>query len=144
MTPAIFGSYNWTIPNTPSIECLVRISDASNAAVNDVSDTTFTIDGGVSVEDLNSGIPEEYALFQNYPNPFNPSTSIKFSLPEATNVTLTIYNELGQKIGEFVNSRLEAGNYSYQWDAGNNASGLYIYELRADKFISIKKMMLLK
>ena len=89
-------------------------------------------------------VPIEYALEQNYPNPFNPSTMIKFSVPEATNVTLTIYNTLGQKVTELVNTKLEAGRYSYQWDAGTVATGMYIYELRTDKFVSVKKMMLLK
>jgi hypothetical protein len=83
-------------------------------------------------------------LEQNYPNPFNPSTTIKFSLPEATNVTLRIYNTLGQKVDEIVNTNLEAGWYDYQWDAGNIATGIYIYELRTDKFISVKKMIFMK
>jgi len=89
-------------------------------------------------------VPSSYSLEQNYPNPFNPATTIKFSLPEATNVTLTIYNALGQKITELVNTKLEAGRYSYQWDAKNVATGIYIYELRTEKFVSMKKMILLK
>jgi hypothetical protein len=89
-------------------------------------------------------LPTVYALEQNYPNPFNPSTTIKFSLPEATDAVLTIYNALGQKVAELVNSRLEAGHYSYQWNAQNVASGMYIYELRTDKFVSVKKMVLMK
>ena len=88
--------------------------------------------------------PREYALEQNYPNPFNPSTNIKFSLPEATEVTVTIYNTLGQKVTELVNGKLDAGKYSYVWNAGNVATGMYIYELRTDKFVSVKKMLLLK
>jgi hypothetical protein len=90
-------------------------------------------------------IPVEYALEQNYPNPFNPSTKIEFSIPEdVSNVTLTIYNALGQRVAELVNSKMEAGKYSYLWNASNLATGLYIYELRTDKFVSVKKMMLLK
>ena len=69
-------NYNWTIPNTPSTQCLVRISDVANASINDVSDSTFTIADLVSVDDLKSGIPEEYDLYQSYPNPFNPSTKM--------------------------------------------------------------------
>ena len=88
--------------------------------------------------------PIEYALEQNYPNPFNPSTTIKFSLPEATEVTVTIYNTIGQKVTELVNAKLDAGRYSYQWNASNVATGMYIYELRTDKFVSVKKMLLLK
>jgi hypothetical protein len=90
-------------------------------------------------------IPAVYALEQNYPNPFNPSTIIEFSLPEDVgNVKLSIYNALGEKVAELVNSSLTAGKYSYQWNAKNVATGMYIYELRTDKFVSIKKMLLLK
>ena len=141
---AVFGHYNWTIPNTPSAQCLVRISEVDNAIVNDVSDNTFTIEDIVSVDDLKSGLPEEYDLYQSYPNPFNPSTTIKFSLPEAADVSLNIYNTLGEKIAQLVGSKLEAGCYSYQWNAGNVATGIYIYELRTDKFVSVKKMLLMK
>jgi hypothetical protein len=139
-----FGSYNWTIPDTPSEQCLVRISDVNNAAVNDISDNTFTIEEPVSVEDLKSGIPDEYGLSQNYPNPFNPSTTIKFSLPEETIITLTIYNILGEKVTELFNGKLDAGFYSYKWNAYNVESGIYIYEFRTEKFVSLKKMILLK
>ena len=89
-------------------------------------------------------IPFEYLLEQNFPNPFNPSTVIKFSLPEETNVTLKIYNLLGEKITELVNDKLEAGNYSYTWNAQSSASGVYFYELRTEKFVSFKKMILLQ
>jgi hypothetical protein len=89
-------------------------------------------------------LPTSFNLEQNYPNPFNPATTIKFSLPEAANVTLNIFNVLGQKVSELVNTNLEAGWYSYQWNANNNASGIYIYELRTDKFVSIKKMIFLR
>ncbi|MBE0571147.1 MAG: T9SS type A sorting domain-containing protein, partial [Ignavibacteriaceae bacterium] len=89
-------------------------------------------------------IPTVYNLEQNYPNPFNPMTTIKFELPEAAEVMLTIYNTLGQKVDEIVNTTLEAGRYSYNWDASDNASGIYIYELRTNEFISSKKMIFLK
>jgi hypothetical protein len=140
-----FGSYSWTIPNTPSTQCLVRISDVSNPAINDVSDNTFTIEEIVSVDDLTYGLPEEYDLYQSYPNPFNPSTVIEFALPEDVgNIKLLIYNALGEKVAELLNSSLTAGKYSYEWNAKNLTTGMYIYELRTDKFVSIKKMMLLK
>ncbi|QQS35337.1 MAG: T9SS type A sorting domain-containing protein [Ignavibacteriales bacterium] len=90
-------------------------------------------------------IPASYSLEQNYPNPFNPSTNIEFSLPEdVENVKLTIYDALGQKVIELVNSKLEAGSYKYKWDSGNAASGLYIYELRTANYSSVKKMLLLR
>ena len=90
-------------------------------------------------------VPEIFILDQNYPNPFNPSTVIEFSLPEdVSNVKLSIYNTLGEKISELVNSSLTAGKYQCQWNAENAATGMYIYELRTDAFVSMKKMVLLK
>jgi HYDIN/CFA65/VesB-like, Ig-like domain/Abnormal spindle-like microcephaly-assoc'd, ASPM-SPD-2-Hydin/Secretion system C-terminal sorting domain len=90
-------------------------------------------------------LPLDYVLFQNYPNPFNPSTLIQFSLPEdVSNVKLSIYNTLGEKVAELVNTSLTAGSYQYQWNAQNVATGVYIYELRTEKFVSVKKMVLLK
>jgi hypothetical protein len=92
-----------------------------------------------------SFIPREYILYQNYPNPFNPSTVVEFSLPEdVSNAKLSIYNALGEKVAELVNTALVAGNYNYQWNAQNVATGMYIYELRTDKFVAMKKMLLIK
>ena len=90
-------------------------------------------------------IPSVYALEQNYPNPFNPSTTIRFSIPEdVKNAKLTIYNALGEKAAELLNKELKSGYYNYQWDAGNFASGIYIYQLVTEKYISTRKMLLLK
>lgn len=106
-----------------------------------ISDDTFN---KITVLSGDIIAPIEYALEQNYPNPFNPSTTIKFSLPEATDVKVTIYNALGQKVAELVNGRLDAGHYSYKWNANNVSTGMYIYELRTNNFVSVKKMLLLK
>ncbi|HSW54523.1 MAG TPA: choice-of-anchor D domain-containing protein, partial [Ignavibacteriaceae bacterium] len=92
-----------------------------------------------------STAPVDYMLYQNYPNPFNPITVIEFSLPEdVSNAKLSIYNALGEKVAELVNTALSAGRYQYQWNASNVATGMYIYELRTDKFVSVKKMVLVK
>jgi hypothetical protein len=138
-----------TYPLTVRVEGMdIRVQDETGKTLNvnlkageDVVISDATIQKLMVTGEL---IPAEYALEQNYPNPFNPATTIKFSIPEATNVTLSIYNTLGEKVTELVNTKLEAGNYSYQWDAGNIATGMYIYELRTDKFVSVKKMVLLK
>lgn len=94
--------------------------------------------------ELTSFTPVEYLLEQNFPNPFNPSTTISFVLPESAEVTLTIYNTLGQKVDELVNTTLESGRYSYVWRVENFPNGTYIYELRANDFKLFKKMILLK
>jgi flagellar hook assembly protein FlgD len=70
---------------------------------------------------------------------------IEFSLPEdVANVKLSVYNSLGEKVAELVNTSLQAGRYQYQWNAKDVATGMYIYELRTDNFVSVKKMLLLK
>ncbi len=127
----------------------VRVQDETGNGINSRlrSGEELLINNSTISKLMVSGdmIPDKYSLEQNYPNPFNPSTKIEFSLPEdANNVRLTIYDALGQKVEELVNGKLEAGKYSYVWNAGNVATGMYIFELRANKFVSVKKMMLLK
>ena len=89
-------------------------------------------------------LPTEYTLYQNYPNPFNPLTTIKYDLPNAGDVSLIIYDILGRKVNELVNTKQEAGRYEIQFNASSLASGVYIYQLIAEKYISAKKMILLK
>jgi|GEM_PF-563977 len=88
--------------------------------------------------------PQSYALYPNIPNPFNPSTQITFELPTSGQVELTVYNALGQPVEQFVNRSFEAGSHSVIWEAGQNHSGVYFYELRADSFIARRKMLLLR
>ncbi len=90
-------------------------------------------------------IPSEFALLQNYPNPFNPSTKIEFSLPVEGNVTIKIFNLLGEEVRTLVNNELiSAGKHSVTFEAGNLATGIYIYRLQVGDFASNKKMILLK
>jgi len=83
-------------------------------------------------------------LEQNYPNPFNPVTRIKFSIPKRTRVELSVYNILGEKVSEIINSEIEAGKYEYEFNAVNLSSGVYFYRLKTDDYISVKKMILIK
>ncbi len=99
-----------------------------------------TITGIGGIKDL----PERFILFQNYPNPFNPETTIKYELPKEANVQLTIYNILGQKAAELVNSFQKAGRYEVNWNAKDFASGVYIYQLRAENFSQSRKLILMK
>jgi hypothetical protein len=96
---------------------------------------------------INDNVPvqsKEFALSQNYPNPFNPSTTIKYSLPVAGNVKLTVYNAIGSKVATVVNEYKSAGNYSVQFNGSNLASGIYLYRLEAGDFSAVKKFILLK
>ena len=89
-------------------------------------------------------VPREINLLQNYPNPFNPVTEIKFTLPEATRVTLRVYNIIGQEVVSLVNGVEEAGFHSVKFEGSNLPSGTYIYRLQAGSFVQTKKMVLLK
>ena len=89
-------------------------------------------------------IPLEFKLNQNYPNPFNPSTNISFSLPELSDVELTVYDILGNKIETLIHGQLTQGNHTVNWSAANIANGVYFYRLRTASFSEVKKMLLLK
>jgi len=90
-------------------------------------------------------VPSEFTLLQNYPNPFNPSTKIEYYLPVEGNVTLKIFNILGQEVRTLINNELtNAGRYTITFDASNLPSGIYIYRLQTGNFSSNKKMILLK
>ncbi len=86
----------------------------------------------------------EYQLAQNYPNPFNPETTISFSLPEASNVKLNVYNLLGEKVASLINNNLSAGTHTAKFNANNLSSGVYIYKLDTPEFTETRKMLLLK
>ncbi len=101
------------------------------------------IDYLVDVEQLTS-VPTEFSLSQNYPNPFNPSTSIEFSLPRSTEVSLRVFDMLGKEVVTLVNENKSTGSYRVSFDGSNLASGVYVYRLETDKFIDTKKLVLLK
>ena len=101
--------------------------------------------------------PSDFVLEQNYPNPFNPSTTIKFGLPEKSNVVITVYNSLGAEVVTLVNEVREAGSYEIEFNANNFSSGIYYYKIEVgdpstsspqgqagQSFIETKKMILLK
>ena len=99
----------------------------------------------VSVKNISSEVPNAYSLSQNYPNPFNPSTSIRFALPKATNVTLKVYNVNGQEVATLINNTMfNAGINEYTFDASQLSTGIYFYTIQAGDFKDTKKMVLIK
>ncbi|MCB0284727.1 MAG: T9SS type A sorting domain-containing protein [Calditrichaeota bacterium] len=100
----------------------------------------------VAIEDENPVKPAQFSLSQNYPNPFNPVTTISYTLPMPSDVELSIYNILGQRVAILVSEKKQqAGSHKIQWDAGKMASGIYYYKLEAGKsFSETKKLVVLK
>ncbi len=94
-------------------------------------------------------MPRTFALLLNYPNPFNTATTIRFALPEASEVLLEVYDLMGRRISVLVEGQLGAGHYERVWDSGSDTgehitSGVYIYRLQAGSFDAIRRMVLMK
>ena len=97
-----------------------------------------------AVEDPDTGIPITFQLSPNYPNPFNPATMIRFGLPMASDVKVTIYNVLGQRLATLVEGRFRAGWHTVRWEARGLPSGAYLYRMTAGSFSEARVMVLLR
>ena len=109
----------------------------------------YDVDTNTGIESQHdSEIPASFELYQNYPNPFNPATTIKYQLPENSQVRIKIYNTLGQQIGELINTNQNAGKYSLTWKADRYSSGVYYCRINASgikgNFNKTIRMLLLK
>ncbi len=114
---------------------------------SDYEDVNEVIEDELSVitsNEPNTEIPSEVTLNQNYPNPFNPSTSISYSIPEAAEVAVTVYNMLGVKVASINEGFQTSGSHEVLFDASNLSSGIYIYRLTAGNTSLIKRMTLVK
>ena len=147
------SSFEWYIPISIAngSDYTIKITSTDTSDINDFSDAAFTIDNVSSVEMISGYIPVQYNLYQNFPNPFNPTTTINFDLPFQSDVTIRIYNILGQLVKTIIdNEVLNAGKYRYEFDANNYSSGIYIYTINArsvvskDSYYQIRKMILLR
>ena len=139
-----FGLGSLDLPGTSMDPEILNVACSFPDTSNMVAFSTTNL--GVMVE---NGIPLQYNLSQNYPNPFNPSTKISFDLIEGGKSTLIVYNLLGKKINTLMNSSLNPGHHSIEWNGldynGQSvASGVYFYELRSGDFLAKKKMLLLR
>jgi flagellar hook assembly protein FlgD len=89
-------------------------------------------------------IPDAFVLEKNFPNPFNPTTVIGYQLSAVSNVELSIYNILGEKVTTLVSEKQNAGHHQVEWNASGFASGVYYYRIEAGEFVDVKKMVLLR
>ena len=128
----------------------VTATDASGNTATSTGTVTVGHDKGKSSKPVaGEPAPEAFGLDQSYPNPFNPSTTIRYALPEASNVSLVVYNLLGQQVRRLVSGVQGAGYHTAVWDGRDEAgrmaaTGVYIYRLQAGAFTQVKKMLFAK
>ncbi len=145
------GGLNWTTQSTSGLTGITHFDFYRNGST--VWGYAVCSDGtvlklnetvtGVS-EPINTTVPAQYSLEQNYPNPFNPSTTINFSLPTASDVTVKVYNALGYEVMTLVNEYKNAGTHQVIMNASGLTSGIYFYKIEAGNFTATKKLTLIK
>ena len=154
VSTSIYSSSNegvsWTAQTVPSGSYsaiqLARLSFTSPASIWAVGDAgkIVYLSGIVGLESNNNEIPLKYSLSQNYPNPFNPVTTIKYSLPEKSNVSIKVYDALGKVISILINKNLNAGNYETRFNGESFSSGIYFYKIETQDYSEVKSMLLIK
>ena len=144
----IFGDGGGKINNTNQIV----ISTIGQPVIGNSSDISFRAHFGfwhtmgfiVGMKELLDILPKRFELSQNYPNPFNSGMHIDYAIPKSTHVRLEVYNVLGQRVTTLVNEKKQPGFYTVYFDAGELASGLYIYCIQGKEINVVKKMVLMK
>ncbi|MFA7359837.1 MAG: T9SS type A sorting domain-containing protein [Candidatus Kapaibacterium sp.] len=139
-----FDQLNPMIVSNGNLGAIVVWQDYRSGNNYDIYMNGFNTGGIITEIGNETTTPLTFSLSQNYPNPFNPVTKINYQLPMSGLVRLSVFNLLGQKIGELINETQVAGNYSVDWNASEYPSGAYIYRLESGSFVDVKKMILLK
>lgn len=140
------GGFSWTQESTDGDVRDIQIVNPTTAFAvglygNILSTNNFSL---LSTDNKIVSLPTNYKLYQNYPNPFNPITTIKYTIPHESKVTLTVYNTIGQKVYELVNRTQPGGIYTVNFDGRGLSSGVYFYVMNAGGFQQVKKLLLLK
>lgn len=115
-------------------------------AVDDASNSSWTAELSIGITSAitDPTLPTDFAISQNYPNPFNPTTKIRYQIPVASNVTLKVYDILGNEAAVLVDGDQPAGFYNVDFNASNLSSGIYLYKIEAESFVQTRKMILIK
>ena len=123
-----------------------RIFVTGSANFNSIGIAYFTLRYSkvVGINPVSTEIPSSFSLKQNYPNPFNPVTSIRFDVPKASIVKISVYDIIGREVEVLANENISAGTYEVKWDAAEYSSGIYFYTISAGDFRETKKMILTK
>jgi hypothetical protein len=146
--PTTAGTYNYTYKykresawQDTSIITVAFVQNDVNKEVLNSGKGTYIATG---INSQSGEVPEKYSLSQNYPNPFNPTTNIKFALPKSGFTSLKVYDAMGREVASLMNSKLEAGVYTADFNASNLSSGVYFYKLISGEFSEVKKLTLIK
>jgi hypothetical protein len=141
---AVFGAEEVGI-NTEG-EVLTLIFEGNTEININTAEVRNILNGPMAVNISGSEelVPSEFALMQNYPNPFNPTTTINYNLPAQAMVEVSIYNALGERVAMLVNEIKEAGRHTVEFNASGYSSGIYFYQIKANDYVSVKKMILMK
>lgn len=138
------GGYGWSYIIDNKLASVVG-NDTSRGTIDLAFSESVDTSRVTSIsENYNESLVNQFSLSQNYPNPFNPSTTIKFTLPVDSKITLKIYDILGSHVRTLSSGIKKAGSYEIEFRADNLSSGIYIYQLRTDNFYDSKKMILVK
>jgi len=138
-TNAVAAKFSPVLPGLYSASFAIDISSTGTRFWRDTMRVVVT---GIARE--KEILPAQFALKQNYPNPFNPSTTIKYELPKASHVTLTVYDLLGREVARLVNDLEEPGYKTVEWNGGELASGVYFYRLQAGDCVQTRKLLVLR
>lgn len=135
-----------SVTNSWQLENAIINKTTNTATFESTTLSNFYIVTGSAVTgvEAESELPAAFELKQNYPNPFNPTTTISYLIPTAGNVSLKVYDILGNEVVQLVNGFQNAGSYSIKFDGKNLASGIYFYRLNSGSFSSVKKLTLIK
>lgn len=137
-------SYDWTVPQTATQQGVIRVvQDNQNGIQYDDYSGVFTIEIPTVISETEAQL-SSYKLFPAYPNPFNPQTKLRYSLPHSENVSLIIYDLLGNEIKTLAKGEKPAGTYEVKFDGSDLPSGIYIYRLEAGDYTAVRKLVLLK
>jgi hypothetical protein len=136
--------FDWTVVSKQTM-----VNYGNNSIKTSSEEIQYRLIVGTSyfVENIESdykSVPKVYNLAQNFPNPFNPNTVINYQLPVSSDVELSVYNLLGQKVATLVSGRMEAGFHQIEWDATGFATGVYFYQMKAADFTDVRKMILIQ
>lgn len=144
------GSYGQDVSATLSnlesgTDYSFRVVTENSEGISIGSETTFITNESTSIQNTEDEIPGHYTLQQNYPNPFNPATTIRYGLPENTEVSIEVYNTLGKRVATLIqNEKQAAGWYEIYFDASHLSSGTYIYRIQTPEFSESKHLILVK